>query len=282
MKIGVITDCFKKTHKDGIETASALRLDGVQIYATTGEFSPALSQTEKDEYKRLLQENNLVVSALCGDMGGYGFEREEDNAERIEKTKAIVDLAVEFGTKVVTTHIGVIPEDKQNPRYEVMLKALTECGLYAKEKGVTLAIETGPEKAKTLLAFLKDTKGGVGVNLDPANFTMVTGQDAVEAEYLLKDYIVHTHAKDGIMLDKNQDPTEVYHAFAVGGVDALNACEGFQEVPLGEGQVHWENYIKALKEIGYDGFLTIERECGDEPEKDIEKAVSFLKNMIKT
>ena len=281
MKIGVITDCFKKTHKDGIETASRLGLDGVQIYATTGEFSPALSQEEKDEYKRLLKENNLVVSALCGDMGGYGFEREEDNAERIEKTKTIVDLAVEFGTKVVTTHIGVIPDDKQNPRYEVMLKALTECGLYAKEKGVTLAIETGPEKAKTLLAFLKDTKGGVGVNLDPANFTMVTGQDAVEAVYLLKDYIVHTHAKDGIMLDKNQDPTQVYHAFAVGGVDALNACEGFQEVPLGEGQVHWENYIKALKEIGYDGFLTIERECGDEPEKDIENAVNFLKYKLK-
>ena len=277
MKIGVITDCFKKTHFEGIEIAAKLGLQGVQIYATTGEFSPALSETEKARYKKALQDNGLVVSALCGDMGGYGFEREEDNAERIKKTKAIVDLAVEFGTNVVTTHIGVIPEDKSNPRYAVMLKALTECGLYAKEKGVTLAIETGPEKAKTLLAFLKDTQGGVGVNLDPANFTMVTGQDAVEAVYLLKEYIVHTHAKDGVMLDKNQDPTDVYHAFAVGGVDALNACEGFKEMPLGEGQVDWTNYLKALKEIGFDGFLTIERECGDNPTEDIQKAVSFLR-----
>ena len=280
MKIGVITDCFKKTHVEGIEFASKLAIDGVQIYATTGKFSPNLTQGEKEKYKALLKEKGLEVSALCGDMGGYGFEREEDNAERIEKTKAIVDLAVEFGTKVVTTHIGVIPEDKTNPRYGVMNKALTECGLYAKEKGVTLAIETGPEKAKTLLAFLEDTKGGVGVNLDPANFTMVTGQDAVEAVYLLKDYIVHTHAKDGVMLDKNQDPTEVYHAFAVGGVDALNACEGFKELPLGEGQVDWKNYLKALKEIGYDGYLTIERECGENPEQDIEKAVAFLRKNL--
>ncbi len=280
MKIGVITDCFKKTHVEGIEFASKLAIDGVQIYATTGEFSPNLTQGEKEKYKALLKEKGLEVSALCGDMGGYGLEREENNAERIEKTKAIVDLAVEFGTKVVTTHIGVIPEDKTNPRYGVMNKALTECGLYAKEKGVTLAIETGPEKAKTLLAFLEDTKGGVGVNLDPANFTMVTGQDAVEAVYLLKDYIVHTHAKDGVMLDKNQDPTEVYHAFAVGGVDALNACEGFKELPLGEGQVDWKNYLKALKEIGYDGYLTIERECGENPEQDIEKAVAFLRENL--
>jgi sugar phosphate isomerase/epimerase len=278
MKIGVITDCFKKSHFEGIEIAAALGLQGVQIYATTGEFSPeTLTAEKKAEYKKLLQEKNLVVSALCGDMGGYGFERVEDNAERIEKTKAIIDLAVEFGTSVVTTHIGVIPDDKSNPRYSVMLDALTKCGIYAKEKGVTLAIETGPEKAKTLLAFLQDTKGGVGVNLDPANFTMVTGQDAVEAVYILKDYIVHTHAKDGVMLDPNQDPTDVYHAFAVGGVDALNACQGFKELPLGEGQVAWDNYLSALKEIGFDGFLTIERECGDDPKADIVMATEFLK-----
>ncbi len=281
MKLGVITDCFKKSHLEGIEMASELGLSGVQIYATTGEFSPeTLTFEQKEQYKAALKEKGIVISALCGDMGGYGFEREEDNAERIQKTNAIVDLAVEFGTNVVTTHIGVISEDKSNPRYKVMLDALTECGLYAKSRGVTLAIETGPEKAKTLLAFLEDTKGGVGVNLDPANFTMVTGQDAVEAVYILKDYIVHTHVKDGRMLDQNQDPTEVYHAFAVGGVDALNACEGFIELPIGEGDVDWDNYIAALREIGYDGYLTIERECGDDPTKDIILAADFIKKYI--
>lgn len=281
MKIGVITDCFQKSHYEGIEAAASLGLDGVQIYATTGAFSPeTLTKEEKEKYKQLLNEKGLVVSALCGDMGGYGFEIEEDNAERIEKTKAIIDLAVEFGAHVVTTHIGVIPADKTETKYAVMLKALTACGLYAKEKGVTLAIETGPEKATTLLAFLQDTKGGVGVNLDPANFVMVTGQDPVEAVRLLKDYIVHTHAKDGVKLSDEQTPTEIYHAFAVGGVDALNACKGFQETPLGDGKVDWVGYLNALKEIGYDGFLTIERECGDNPCADIEKAARYLKSQI--
>ena len=280
MKIGVITDCFKKTHEEGIKQAATLGLDGVQIYATTGEFSPALSAEKKAEYKRLLQEKGLVVSALCGDMGGYGFEIAEDNAERIEKTKRIIDLAVEFGAKVVTTHIGVIPEGKTHPRYAVMLAALTECGLYAKEKGVTLAIETGPEKAKTLLAFIEDTKGGVGVNLDPANFTMVTGQDAVEAVYLLKDYIVHTHAKDGIMLKKT-DPQVIYDYFAEGGIEDLHLADYYLETPLGEGKVDFDAYLNALREIGYNGYLTIEREVGADPEADIRKAVTFLNNLIK-
>lgn len=282
MKLGVITDCFKKPLEECIVLAGKNGFDGVQIYATSGEFSPeTLTEEKKAEIKKLLKENNLEVSALCGDMGGYGFEIEKDNAERVEKTKRIIDLAVEFGAKAVTTHIGVIPSDKTEPRYGVMLNALTAAGLYAKEKGVTLAIETGPEFAKTLLAFLKDTKGGVGVNLDPANFVMVTGQDPVQAVELLKDYIVHTHAKDGVKISDDMTPTEVYHAFAVGGVDALNACEGFKELPLGQGDVQWDEYLKALKEIGYDGFLTIERECGENQREDITSAVRFLNERLR-
>jgi len=138
MKTGVITDCFKLPLVDGIKLAGRLGFDGVQIYATTGEFSPqTLTKENKAVYRQLLLENHLEISALCGDMGGYGFQNAVDNPERIEKTKQIIDLAVEFGTKIVTTHIGVIPADKSHPRYQVMLDAMNSCGQYALEKDVT-------------------------------------------------------------------------------------------------------------------------------------------------
>ena len=282
MKIGIITDCMKRnTLAEALVDAARLGADGVQIYATTGEFTPdTLGAEAKAKYKALLSQHGLEISALCGDMGGYGFERAEDNALRIEKTKRIIDLAVEFSARVVTTHIGVIPDEKTHPRYAVMLSALTECGSYAAAKGVTLAIETGPEKAKTLKAFIEDTEGGVGVNLDPANFTMVTGQDAVEAVSILKNYIVHTHVKDGRKLDPELKAETVYHAFAVGGVAALNACKGFEELPIGQGDVDWKSYMKALREIGYDGYLTIEREAGDAPFDDIRSAVKFIRSFV--
>ena len=282
MKIGIITDCMKRnTLAEALADAARLGADGVQIYATTGEFTPdTLGAEAKAKYKALLSQHGLEISALCGDMGGYGFERAEDNALRIEKTKRIIDLAVEFSARVVTTHIGVIPDEKTHPRYAVMLSALTECGSYAAAKGVTLAIETGPEKAKTLKAFIEDTEGGVGVNLDPANFTMVTGQDAVEAVSILKNYIVHTHVKDGRKLDHELKAETVYHAFAVGGVAALIACKGFEELPIGQGDVDWKSYMKALREIGYDGYLTIEREAGDAPFDDIRSAVKFIRSFV--
>ena len=113
---------------------------------------------------------------------------------------------------------------------------------------------------------------GVSVNLDPANLVMVTGDDPVEAVYTLKDYIVHTHAKDGIkLLDKN--PEIIYHIIEA----ELDSQVAFREVPLGEGSVDFPRYLAALDDIGYKGFLTIEREVGSDPAKDIAMAVNFLK-----
>jgi len=277
MKLGVITDCFKRNTEEAIRLAAKLGLSGVQIYATTGDFSPeTLSDKDIEKYNALLRETGLVVSALCADMGGHGFEIAKDNPERVEKTNRICDLAVKLGAKVMTTHIGVIPSDDTCEQYKAMLDALTACGNYAKSRGVTLAIETGPEPAPVLSRFVNAAGDGVGVNLDPANFVMVTGQDPAEAVRLLGKKIVHTHLKDGKMLKKT-DPKIIYNHFAEGGIEALNVADYFIETPVGEGDVNWSEYIAALREVGYDGFLTIERETGSDPSADIIKAASFIK-----
>ena len=280
MKIGLITDCTKLPLEQAIVKAAQLGVNGVQIYATTGVFSPDMTPDERKRYKKLIENNGLVVSALCGDMGGTHFEKEENNALKVEKTKRIVDLAEYFDTNVVTTHIGSIPDDVNCKKYSVMLKAIAEAGRYAYARGITLAIETGPEKADTLKGFIERTDGGVGVNLDPANFTMCTLEDAVKAVPLLKDYIVHTHAKDGRRVDMAMDFRDIYRGFSEGGELGERAAKAYEELPLGQGDVDWDNYLQALKDIGYDGFLTIEREAGPHPFDDIKNAISFLKDKL--
>lgn len=108
---------------------------------------------------------------------------------------------------------------------------------------------------------------------------MVTGDNPVQGVKVLKDYIVHTHAKDGIML-KQTDPEIIYNYFAEGGIEDINLTEFFLETPLGQGKVDFINYLRTLKEIGFDGFLTIEREVGLSPEDDIKLAVDFLKEIM--
>lgn len=274
--IGVITDSFRTDIKTAVKKAAALGVGGIQVYATKGETAPEnLSPEKRRELLKLVKDNGLVISALCGDLG-CGFHRAEKNPELIEKSKRILDLAKDLETDIVTTHIGVVPEDKNHPRFAVMQQACACLAEYADSLNAHFAVETGPETSAVLKAFL-DSLGsrGVGVNLDPANLVMVTGDDPANAVHTLKDYIVHTHAKDGNRL-YYKDPETIY------GIkeDALITAPSFEEVPLGEGSVPWDRYLAALDDIGYKGFLTIEREVGDNPEADIKKAVGFLKSKI--
>ena len=274
--IGIIADSFRKPMPEALKAATALGAKGVQVYATKGEMSPEeLTGTKRRDFLNLVKDNGLVISALCGDLG-RGFGNPDLNPGLIERSKRILDLAKELETDIVTTHIGVTPPDPAHPRYAIMQDACGQLAQYADSLNAHFAIETGPETADVLKGFLDGLHStGVAVNLDPANLVMVTGDDPARAVRVLKDYIVHTHAKDGVKL-LDRDP-EIIYGLVNGDRGAVPA---FEEVPLGEGSVPWAEYLEALDEIGYRGFLTIEREVGDDPAGDIKKAVDFLKGHI--
>ena len=270
--IGVILESFKQPIPVALKKAREIGATGIQVYSTYGEMAPEnLTAAKKAEFMDMVKAEGLTISALCGDLG-HGFGKAELNPELIERSKRILDLAKELGT-----HIGVVPADPTHDRYKVMQEACFQLAQYADSLDAHFAIETGPEEAKTLKGFLDGLHStGVAVNMDPANFVMVTGDDPVQAVYTLKDYIVHTHAKDG-KRNYYRNPEEVY-----GLVESeMLASPSFIELPLGEGSVDFKNYLKALDDIGYHGFLTIEREVGGTPEKDIRTAFDFLSNLIK-
>ena len=277
--IGVITESFLIPFDEAVKTAASIGAKGIQTYCTYGDFAPENMTKEKIAHMRdVVQSNGLVFSAICGDLG-HGFTDPDKNKDNVEKSKRIMDLAKELGTNIVTTHIGVVPNDSNHERYKIMQEACFTLAEYAKSMNGHFAVETGPETAVVLKGFL-DSLGsdGVAVNLDPANLVMVTGDDPVAAVYTLKDYIVHTHAKDGIKL-RDENPEYIYKS--VHPVpDEFDGQGLFKEVPLGAGSVPFDKYLAALEDIGYKGFLTIERECGENPKADIITAVDFLNGII--
>ena len=272
-----MVDSFRQDTREAIKTAASIGVQGLQMYATTGENAPEnlVGQKRKD-LLNYVKDNGLIFSAICGDLG-KAFIYPERNVMLIDASKRIMDLAKELETDVVTTHIGVIPADKTCERYKIMQAAAYELAQYADSVGAHFAIETGPEVAVTLKAFLDDLGStGVAVNLDPANFAMVTKDDPVQAVYTLQKYIVHTHAKDGVNL-KPCNPEDIYSEMDHGAWDSEPA---FKELPLGQGAVDFPKYLKALEEIGYKGFLTIEREVGGNPAADIKLAADYLREII--
>jgi L-ribulose-5-phosphate 3-epimerase len=278
--IGILSDSLRLGLRDGLKKAAELGAEGVQVYAVEGEMAPENMAGEKRrELLKYVKGLGLKVSALCGDLGGHGFTRPADNAARVERSKRIMDLALDLECSVVTTHIGVVPADPNDPRRAVMADACGQLARYGDSAGAFFAVETGPEVSATLRSFLDGLGSkGVRVNFDPANLVMVAGEDPVQAVRNLGPYIVHTHAKDGVMI-KRTDPQALYDFFAEGGIGDMRLEDYFKEVPLGQGGVDWPKYLAALEEAGYKGFLTIEREVGADPAKDIAEAIAFLRKM---
>ena len=281
MKIGAMVESFRLGFRAGVEKAAELGIEGIQAYATYGELAPENMTADKiRETLDIVKSNGLVFSALCGDFG-HGFMNTEENKIYVEKSKRVLDLAKKLECNVVTTHIGTVPAEENEIR-QTMRKACRELAEYADSVEAAFAVETGPEPGQLLGEFLDSLgAGGVRVNFDPANLVMCVDDRPENALKYLGKYVVHTHAKDGIMLKKKIDEALEIGAEAKEHQALLEMGHKYLELPLGEGDVNFDVYLPALAATGFNGFLTIEREVGNQPEKDIALAVEFLKEKIK-
>lgn len=281
--IGVRSNNFRLPLRESIAKAAEIGCRGIQLQATDGETAAEnMNKAARRELLKYTQDLGLEFSALCGDFGGHGFMDPSENPMRIERSKRVMEMALDFGCHIVTTHIGVVPEDTSIRRYSILHDACEKLGSIGQNLGCTFAIETGPEPSALLRTFLDSlSTRGMGVNFDPANLAMVIGEDIPGAVKNLAPYIVHTHAKDGRMLIKTK-PEIIYGAFDESQLETgIEGVQYFIETPLGTGDVPFDAYCKALDEIGFKGYLCIEREVGGDPVGDITLAVNFLRKYCK-
>jgi sugar phosphate isomerase/epimerase len=238
--------------------ARELGLEGVQLWNVGSDLDPGnLSPDGRRWFKALVAAHGLEISALCGH---NDFVNPDGIEQRIETFKRVLDLAVDLEAPLVTTESGE-PTANTDRDWETLISAFRQICTHAEEVGALVAIEPagtyGLVDASPAVRRLLDSVASpnLKVNFDPAN-AMDGGDDPAQAVYALRDWIVHTHAKDGFR-------------------------QPWRETPLGQGQVDWASYMAALRDIGYDGFLTIEREMIPDPANDIAAAKDFLTRVLK-
>ena len=132
--------------------------------------------------------------------------------------------------------------------------------------GQRLNLETGQESADHLLEFISDVeRDNLFINFDPANMILYGTGDPIEALKKVGHLVRSVHCKDATWAPEGQRGT------------AWGA-----EVALGEGDVGMETYLRTLKDLGYEGPLTIEREIAHDRERqkaDIGQAVRLLEEL---
>jgi sugar phosphate isomerase/epimerase len=220
-----------------IHEAAQLGARGVLLEAS-GELAPhRLSDTGRREIRHLLKSVELALVALSLPTR-RPFDTLDQLDDRIRRADAAFAMAYELGTKTVVVRAGGVPPEDEPDRRERFTTTLRDFGNRAEHRGVRLALETGPEPAEPLKALIETMALPVlAASIDPAA-ALLTGIDPIASVRTLSAWIVHAYASDAVHSSRSPAPNPRGFGFPPGALD-------------------WEEYLGALEEIGYRGFLTI-------------------------
>ncbi len=271
MKVGVIV-ALDKNLKETFKQLTDIGIYTCQLNC----WEPSRFTDEMaDLVKEACREYGVTVTALwCGWTGPsvwdfysgpitLGLVPCEYRFSRFNELKQGSDFAEKIGITDVVTHVGFLPENPASNEYNTLIPLLRSLAEYMKAKGQYFLFETGQETPVTLRRAIEDiATGNLGINLDPANLILYGKANPVDALDVFGEFVRNIHGKDGCY------PT-----------DGKNLGK---ETRMGDGKVNYPEFIKKLKEIGYDGPITIEREiAGDEQIKDIIYAKEMLEELWK-
>lgn len=224
--------------------------------------------------KEWLEEYQITISAFwCGWEGPacwnfyegqktLGLVPPEYRKIRIQNLCDGSDFAKELGVQNVVTHMGFIPENPYDEQYEPFCDAVRVVAQHFKQNGQRLLFEAGQETPVTMMrCFETVNMDNLGVNLDTANLILYGKANPVDALDVFGKYVHNIHAKDGRY--------------------PVNGHELGMETRIGEGKVDFKAVIHKLHELGYNGYITIEREIdGEQQAADIQYAKQYLEKII--
>ena len=191
-----------------------------------------------------------------------GFGNPAWRLERLQRLEWALERTLALGLSDLTLHAGFLPEP-DDPERSALLDTLAKAADLAQKSGVTLAFETGQETAELLRTTLDELQTlNIKINFDPANMLLYDMGDPIRAVELLGPNIRSVHVKDACR-------------------PRAKGRWG-EEVPLGEGEVDIRRFIKALKSVGYQGPLVVEREVGDQAGRlrDVARGLDFLRECL--
>jgi sugar phosphate isomerase/epimerase len=256
VKIGIQTRSLRQPLKQAIQTAARLGADGVEIDIRNELPSAQMSQTALRQFRKLLDDSNLRVSAVAFPTR-RGYDSQEDLERRVLATQAAMRLAYDLRAEVVINRVGQLPDDENSPRYAEFVAVLSGLGAYGQRVGARLAAQTGgqsPQQLASLMAALPAQSIGIDVHPSALIRGGYSPQEAVE---LLGPHTLHVHACDAVRESTGRS----------------------SEVELGRGMADFPELLGRLTEFDYRGWVTIERNDAADPITEIDNAVAFLRSL---
>ncbi len=271
MKLAFSTNAFKKySLKESIRLIREVGYEGVEILCDVPHaYPPCLDEEDILSIQEIISKNNIEISnlnaftlyAITDIYHPSWIESDKQLRElRIQHTINCLRLAKKIGAKNISTEPGGpidvgndnkynnndFKNNTNNKRSSYDLEALQEffvngivrTSKVAEEYGVKILVEPEPglllENSEQFLKFIKNINSHyVGLNFDMGHFFCVR-EDPAALIYNLAEHIGHFHLADIAH-------TRVHNHL----------------IP-GQGSVDFASIFKAISEINYQGFITVE------------------------
>jgi hexulose-6-phosphate isomerase len=238
--------------------------DGVELVFDDEHFDPIKrSRNEVKEFADNFVLQGLEIPSIAtGVFWKYNLGSNEESIRKkgIEYGKAGIKMANAVGAKSILVVPAVAsPEIPYEKVYENSIKSIKELGSFAKDFGITVAVENVWNKflysPLEFKSFIQEIGlENVKVYLDVANLMALSYPE--NWINTLRGMISNVHAKD--------------FDVRVGNIT------GFRH--LLKGSVDWKKVARLLKESGFNGFLTLECSPDFDPEvKEVTLEVTLRK-----
>lgn len=253
MKLGLINSAFAQAGKGtkfGIEQTRKIGFDTIDIFADPLD----IDVKERRLIKKTAQRCQLpIASVACVAVGLVDFNPSVQRFS-VERVKAYMDLCYELEADNLLLVLGeyiwqqeVIPPPVQ---WQTAVDNVRLCGKYARKLGLEIALELEPFKLSLI-----NTLGKMIQFLDDVNLPNV----------LANCDISHLHLAKTAFKDVQKLQGRIGHVH-------LSDCDGkvHGDLPPGRGNTPIKQYLKAIRDTGYDQTVSIELEYSPDPDKIVE------------
>ncbi|MES2221504.1 MAG: sugar phosphate isomerase/epimerase [Acidobacteriota bacterium] len=308
MRVGVFTPLLSHLPlKDVLAKLKSLGISTVELATGNypGDAHCKLSMLEDTQqladFQRRLADQGCSISALS--CHGNALHPKAARAKEARDTsRKTILLAEKLGVPVVVDFSGCPGDSPQAtapnwvtcpwpPDYldilnwqwnEIVTPYWVEQGKFAAQHNVKIAIEMHPGfvvyNPETLLRLRDITGPAIGCNYDPSHMFW-QGIDPIAAVRVLRDAIVHVHAKDTQLYPANLPRTGVLDTKPY--TEERDRSWIFRTCGYGHGAEWWKEFVSTLRMFGYDDVLSIEHEDSlMSPEEGLTKAAHFLRELV--
>jgi fructoselysine 3-epimerase len=254
------------TIEETIKRIARIGYDGIEIGAAAPHAYPSyLNKDRRKAIKKVLDDNGLALSSMLpAPGGGPGFNvaspLEEERSAAVDQYKQVIELCSDLGGPIVMYIAGwQIYGTPRIQAWDWSREALIEIAKAAADFGVVVVVEPTP-----------------------------TDSNLVESCDHAIEMMEQVGAKNvGLMFDtqhayyRNEVPTDYVYRMGK-NLRHIHLSE-FGRLPPGAGHGDFVGIVLALREIGYEGYLTMEigfNRRDVEPDLVARQACEYLKPLV--